>query len=47
MDCFMLGLISGEKWLDLEIEDFIQIGGTLEIYKNFGENGIALFTTGF
>ena len=46
MDYFMLGLIFGERLLDLETEDFIQIGGMLEIYQNFGENGIILFTTG-
>jgi hypothetical protein len=30
----------------LETEDFTQIGGTLEIYQNFGENGITLFIIG-
>ena len=46
MDSFMLGLIFGERWLDLETEDFTQIGGMLEIYQNFGENGITLFIIG-
>jgi hypothetical protein len=43
----MLGLIFGQKSLDLLIEDFMRIGGMQEVSQNTGENGIILFTTGW